>query len=191
MNCTPLAATGLDADIGLIVVLAIGLLVAGATLVLVIRRRDRTMTAVLMVAVIIGAAIAVSPSTAAHAARSGCASPDNTLTVIQTSIMEGLGPGIAPSPIAGSVTNNGQDSTYITEVRVEIISVTRMPDALPGTCDASDYTLLAPLMPVGRTVASGESTTFTGASIGFADKSANQDVCKNAVIHLLYTANPR
>lgn len=36
----------------------------------------------------------------------------------------------------------------------------------------------------------GAATPFRGASIGFSDKSTNQDACKGAAIKLLYTANP-
>ena len=45
-------------------------------------------------------------------------------------------------------------------------------------------------MPVGRTLDPGGSTLFAGASIGFYDKSTNQDACWGATILLRYTANP-
>ena len=45
-------------------------------------------------------------------------------------------------------------------------------------------------MPVGRTLDPGGSTPFSGAFIGFSDKSTNQDACQGAAIKLLYTANP-
>jgi hypothetical protein len=88
------------------------------------------------------------------------------------------------------VTNNGTDSTDIIAVNVEITGVTTHPGAVPGPCDPSDYVLLDARMPVGRTLDPGGSTPFAGASIGFNDKSTNQDACKGATIQLLYTANP-
>jgi len=54
----------------------------------------------------------------------------------------------------------------------------------------SDDRLLAPTMPIGRALGpGGESTEFTGASIGFNDKSSNQDTCLGAVIGLTYASS--
>ena len=114
----------------------------------------------------------------------------NSLTVSQTSVMEGLAPGIAPVAITGVVINNGADSTDIIAVDVEITGVITHPGAVPGPCDPSDYVLLDARMPVGRTLDPGGSIPFAGASIGFNDKSTNQDACKGATIQLGYTANP-
>ena len=46
-------------------------------------------------------------------------------------------------------------------------------------------------MRVGKTLSGGGSTAFEGASIAFNNKTVNQDACKYATVHLLYTANPR
>jgi len=45
-------------------------------------------------------------------------------------------------------------------------------------------------MPVGQTLGPETSAAFSGALIGFNNKSTNQDTCKGATISLLYTANP-
>jgi hypothetical protein len=116
--------------------------------------------------------------------------PINSLTITQTSVMQGLAPGVAPVPITGIVANISDDSTVITAIAVEITGVITAPGAAPGVCDASDYVLLNSLMPVGRTLGPGGWTEFAGASIGFNNKSTNQDTCQGATIELLYTANP-
>ena len=114
--------------------------------------------------------------------------PANSLTVTQTSTMAGLAPNVAPTAITGMVTNNSADETYIAEVVVSILGVTKAAGAASGVCDASDYLLMAPAMPVGQLLAGGASTNFAGASIGFADKLTNQDACQGATVTLLYTA---
>jgi hypothetical protein len=148
-------------------------------------------------AVLVGAAIVVTPAVPAQAATSDCSATDdtpsaeNTLTVTQTSVMDGLAPDTEPRAITGDVVNHSPDSTYITAVSVQIVSVTPSPGAPQGRCDPSDYEILDPVMPVGRWLTPGGSTTFRGAAIGMTNKPVNQDACKSAVIHLLYTANPR
>ena len=63
----------------------------------------------------------------------------------------------------------------------------------PGeVCDPSDDVLLNAGMPVGQTLTPEGSTAFRGATIGFSNKSANQDACKvkGATTELVYAANP-
>lgn len=193
MNCYPLPNTGVDANTGLFLLVAIGCLVLGAVLVLATRRgrRHTGATAALTVLSLVVAAFVLPPGAPAQATTSDCETAgQNSLTVRQTSIMDGLAPGRAPVAITGVVVNNSVDSTYITAVDVRITAVSTQPGAAPGTCDPSDYFLLNPRMSVEQPVGPGGSTSFAGASIGLGNKPTNQDACQRAVIHLLYTANP-
>ena len=181
MTCAPLAATGLEA--GQLVLLALALLVAG---MLVRRSRRVTGAAVMLALLVVGGGTVVGPATPAQAAASDCVTTaDNSLTVTQTSVMEGLAPGVAPADITGLIVNNGPDGTRIAAVDVVIVAV--QPGG-PGTCDASDYLLLDARMPVAQqSIAPGGSTTFAGAAIGFRDKAIDQNACQNATILLRYT----
>ncbi len=192
MNCDPLPNTGLDANLGLFLMIASGCLALGVVLVLASRRRRRRTGAVvsLLVLAIIGAAFVVPSGTPAQASTSDCGTTSNSLTVTQTSTLVGLAPGLPPVGITGLVVNNSLDSTYITAVEVEIVSISARSGSRPGTCDTSDYFLLDTRMLVERTLDPGGSAPFTGAAIGFSDKAVNQDACQHAVIHLLYTADP-
>jgi hypothetical protein len=67
--------------------------------------------------------------------------------------------------------------------------VTEVAVSALGICDASDYILLDPEMPVGLVLAPGVSTHFAGARIGFSDKATNQDACQRAVITLRYISS--
>ncbi|WP_369374127.1 LPXTG cell wall anchor domain-containing protein [Promicromonospora sp. Populi] len=192
MNCDTLPRTGPD-DLGLLLIIALACLVAGAALVVLARRRCQapaTSAAVLLLG-LLGAALLLGPGAAAPAEAVDCVAADNSLTVTQTSTMSGLAPGVAPVPITGRVVNNGPDSTYIDVVAVEISAVTTAPGTPAAACDASDYLLLDSTMAVGRTLRpDGGATPFSGASIGFANKAVNQDACQRATVHLRYTVNP-
>ncbi len=151
------------------------------------RKLRRTAVFFLLPLLIAGASF-ITPDDQAQAATTDGATTSNSLTVVQTSIMEGLAPGIAPVAITGLITNNGSDSTFVSAVEVEITSVTRASESVAGICGPSDYTLLDARMPVGRTLdADGGATPFAGASIGFNNKSTNQDACQRATVHLTYT----
>jgi len=190
VNCDPLPNTGLFEYFGLFLIIAIGCLVLGIVMLLASRRRRTGVVASLMVLSIVGAAFVIPPGTPAQASNSDCGTTENSLTVKQTSTMDGLAPGLAPVAITGLVVNNSFDSTYIRVVEVEITSVTTRPGSSSGACDASDYFLLNTRMLVERTLSPGGSAPFAGAAIGLRNKTTNQDACQHATIHLLYTANP-
>jgi hypothetical protein len=190
MNCGPLGITGLDGFAMLVAgVLAVGLIVGGALLVRS-RRRSRATGAGAVVALILVAALGLSTLGAPPAVAADCPtpspSPTNALRIDQTSVVVELRPGQAPSPIEGMVTNRKDEPLYVTAVVVSITGVTLSPDAAPGTCDASDYVLLDPEMPVNEMVEPHESVAFSGASIGFLDQPWNQDACQGATVHLAY-----
>lgn len=205
MYCAGLPYTGspLTAILGL----AAALLIFGLVLILATRRRTNR-TAVALVLLLLGGAMTagLAGNAAAYATQSSCvprhaASPGTTtrpptgnpahnhLTITQTSTMTGLAPGIAPVPITGTVTNHATDTTIITAITVTITSVTTAPNSATGTCGAGDYTLRHPRMPVGRLLPPGASTPFSGASIGFNNKSTNQNTCKKARINLRYDSS--
>ncbi len=190
MDCGSLADTGLDAGLGVLLVVAIACLVAGALAFLLTRSRGKGAAMTLLVLLVVGAAAVLAPSAPAQAAEADCGVAGNSLTVTQTSTMAGLAPGTAPVAITGLVVNNGTQSTRLTAVDVEIAGVVMAAGSAAGTCDAGDYLLSRRRMPVDRILGPGGSATFAGASIGFSNASVNQDACQYATVLLLYTANP-
>jgi len=182
MNCD-LAHTGTPLPWLLILLVAVVLLVTG----IAITRRTRAgcIMAVLLVVTTAGL-LAAAPASTAQAACTA-APAVNSLTITQTSTNSGLSPTQPPSLITGRVTNNGPDDTFVTAVIVTIGAVTMAPGAAAGSCDASDYILIDPRMPVDSPLAaSGGSAAFSGAHIGFTDKPSNQDACQGAVVDLHY-----
>jgi hypothetical protein len=191
MNCDLLPRTGPDVHPGLILVLAIGCLVAGAVFLLMAAHGRRRNATALVAVLLMGTVVALGPGAAAPAAATECTSSgNNSLTVTQTSTMEGLAPGVAPAPVTGLVVNNGTDSTYVAAVAVEITHVTAEAGTPAGACSAADYRVRDAMMTVGKTLGPGGSASFAGASIGFVDRPTDQDACQRATVHLLYTANP-
>lgn len=167
---------------------------------LLVRRGDKTIphglsrSALMVVAV---GCLVPQPSPA-QAAR-GCVVPDEAhtsegpraLVITQTSTIDGLAPSVDPVSIAGRVTNTSRDSTYITHVTVRIASIIRADGSAAGSCSAADYVISTPRMAVERPLPRLSSVPFSGASIGFRNRSHNQDSCKRATIHLAYVSGSR
>lgn len=189
MNCDQLAATGLH--ITALIALAIAFLAVGLLLLPAASERIGTkrggFAVLLLLILLAGGSGAGIP--AAHAARD-CSQTikgqDEDITAVQISTITGIAPGAEPALIAGTVTNTSTETRYITAVTVRVSSVATVPGAAQGTCDTSDYILTYAQMPVGRELAPGEQTEFTGAKIGFNNKSVNQDACKLATVNLRY-----
>ena len=118
----------------------------------------------------------------------GSASGATQLTITQTAAPTNLSPGLAPGVISGTVQNPAAHSAYVHQVTVSISGVTQAAGAT-GTCDASDYTLAKPIMPVGAELGTNVSAPFSGATLAFNDKPTNQDGCKGATVQLAYAAS--
>jgi hypothetical protein len=187
VNCSPLPDTGAPATL-LLAVVAVVCLVVGAVLVTHVRRERAG--PVVMLAILVMVVAYATLGGPAQAASPDCESSDpsgqNSLHITQTSVLEGLGPESAPLAITGTVTNESDDDTYITAVTVTMTSVTKASHAAAGTCDVSDYVLAEPRMRVGKALLPHGSLAFSGATIGFSNKSVNQDACKSATIQLRY-----
>lgn len=172
--------------------LAVVLLLGGAcllagVLLLVLARNRRGRTAALAITMLL-------LSAGLSASRPGISSAEPTdgsscITIIQTSPLTGLAPGIAPAPIAGQLTNHWADTILVSTVTVSIASVTKAPGSREGTCDTSDFILSQPDMPLGVTIEHGGTADFSGALIGFNDKSVNQDACQGATVELHYLSS--
>lgn len=162
--------------------------------VLTIRGRIRRRTGAITIGLVLVVFLLISAlgsATVAQADPIDCAQASSgsgaSLSITQTSTLEGLGPNRAPLPITGRVANESDTATlFVAAITVTIDSVTRDPRAPAGTCDASDYVLKNPRMLVGETLAPGHSAPFSGASLGFRNDPSAQDPCQGAVVHLLY-----
>jgi hypothetical protein len=188
MRCDTLPDTGAPATL-LLAAVALVCVVAGVMLVRH-ARRERVVPIIMLAFLIMAVAYATLTGAPAQAASPGCEtySPhgQNSLTITQTSVLEGLRPEAAPLMITGRVMNDSDDDTYIAAVSVTMTSVTKAPHAAAGTCDISDYVFTDPRMPVGKALGPHESLAFSGATVGFSNKAVNQDACKGATIRLRY-----
>jgi hypothetical protein len=200
MECTDLASTG--SPLASLLVWGCALLLLGLGLVVAARACRNKAGKLLVLSLLAGGGMVLGlagspPASAAPVRPPGCDAtqspepnrPDNVLTVIQTSTLTGLAPGVAAAPITGVIVNHGDESPVITAVTVTIAAVTKAPGAAAGPCDTTDYLLRDARMPIGRALPPGGSATFSGASIQFNDKPANQDACQGAHVHLWYLSS--
>jgi hypothetical protein len=186
MICEQLSNTGGHMPLPVLVLAAIALILVGGAITLAARRRH--MAPAIALVLILGVTASVTiPAGPARATTSQCDGDYASVQVFQTSVMDGLAPGIAPVAIHGIVVNSGSSTIRVIAVDVRISSITVELDSHTGSCDATDYRLVDEHMPVSRTLFTGRSATFAGASIGFSDKPTAQDACQNATVHLLYT----
>jgi hypothetical protein len=190
MNCDALPDTG-GPHLPLLL-LSAACLVAGFLLLFTARSRRSKLSVIAVALFLLGGTFGFTDADemAAHASASDCVpsttGPGDSLTITQTSTIKGLAPGVPPVPITGIVANHGSDSAHITAVTVRIESVAKASDSVSGRCDASDYVLLAPRMPLNRSIDSGSAADFAGASIGFRNTSTIQDACQRAMVKLRY-----
>jgi hypothetical protein len=189
MNCLPVAGTGLRV-FALLCVAGILVLAGLVSLILARSRRGKLAIVVILLLLVSGGLTSVLISSpAAKAATPPCPPAPDPLAITQSSTLIGLAPGVAPAAVTGVIVNNSSHSVLITRVTVSITFVTQAPKAAPGRCDASDYVLLRPVMPVGRMLAPGDSVRFAGAAIGFRNKAVNQDACQRATVGLRYATS--
>lgn len=135
-----------------------------------------------------GAGIAYAYWTAGGTgAGSGTTGTSEAITINQTSVVTNLRPDGAAQPLSGTFTNTNDEPVYVATVTASIASIT---DGGP-TCEATDYTLLNPVMTVNASIPVGASVgSWSGASIEFNNKPAeNQDDCKDATVVLSYSAS--
>lgn len=185
--CTQLPTTGIAFPVVTVAVVAIACFAFGLALLWVSRRRDhRRVSIVLLLVLCICAVVAFAPPPSADAATPGCGDPVPAFTIAQTSVITGLAPGMPAVRIDAVGTNTGDTSIFVEMVEVRVSSVTKAPLAVAGTCDATDYLVENPQMPVNETVLPAGSVEFGGATIGFNDRQTNQDACKGATVHLAY-----
>jgi hypothetical protein len=105
------------------------------------------------------------------------------ITVVQTSTVSGLAPGLGAQDLEGNFNNPNTSPVHISTV------VASLTTDKVG-CTEDDYTLVQPgvvnaEIPVGTGVGS-----WSGGSIAFKNDTArNQDACKGAVVTIAYVAS--
>jgi hypothetical protein len=156
------------------------------------KNKRRATKVVALAAILVVAGGAAFAWWTAGGSGTGSASTGNVsaLTVVQTSTVIGLAPGLPAQTLSGKFNNPNSGPVYVASVTASISSVTDASgDPIVG-CDDTDYTLGSATMAVGAEVPAGNAQgSWTGATLAFHNKSSNQDACKGAVVHLAYTAS--
>jgi hypothetical protein len=185
--CAQLPITGLPFSIDAVIFVAIACFAVGLALLWASRRWGRRRASIAVLLVLGVCLVAVNaPLSSANATPPRCGATVFSISITQTSVIIGLAPGIPADAVEAIGTNAGDTNIFVQMVVVSISSVTKAPLAVAGNCDAMDYIVEAPQMPVNQTVPPAGSVEIGGAAIAFNDRATNQDACKGATVHLNY-----
>jgi hypothetical protein len=111
------------------------------------------------------------------------------ITVNQTSDVTGLYPGGPAATLAGDFTNGNDSKVYVHQVTASLASVDGGSEAGKPACSTSDFALSSNPATVDAEVNPGTGSAWSGIQVRLLDTSANQDNCKNAVLHINYVSN--
>jgi hypothetical protein len=114
---------------------------------------------------------------------------DTSITVNQTSSPAGLYPGGPAATLSGNFTNPNSSKVFVHQVAASLVSVDGGSDAGKPACTTGDFALSANPATVDAEVDPGTGGTWSGIQVRLLDTSANQDNCKNAVLHISYSSN--
>jgi hypothetical protein len=151
-------------------------------------RKPRIIALAVVAALVVGgAAFAFWTAGGSGTGSGSAASAQSALTVNQTTVLTAMYPGDSAQTISGDFDNTNSGPIQVGTVTASIDSVTKAGGAPAGTCDATDFTLASPAMPVNAEIPAGAGKgAFTGATIKFNNKASNQDACKGATVSLAY-----
>ena len=97
--------------------------------------------------------------------------------------------------LSGTVSNPNNGSVSAGPVTAAITAIkTPAGVSLAGKCEATNYTLGGTTAPIGVLTADDnaeggtDSEGWSGLTLKMEDGGNNQDLCKNAVVHLAYSA---
>lgn len=120
------------------------------------------------------------------------------VTAYMTSLIDPMYPGDSAQTIKGDFTNTNSYPVHVSTVTVSIDYVMLADGITVGTsatCSADDFTLLDSSAIVDAEISVTVAPDHTGAwgekpihpTIQFNDTGSNQNACKNATVHLLFT----
>ncbi len=106
------------------------------------------------------------------------------VTVLQTSEVTGMGPGVAAQALSGNFTNSNGGPVYVAAVTATVAGTDK------AGCTAADYTIAGTATVAAQVPAGTGVGSWSGLTIQFNNKAnANQDACKNAVVTIAYATS--
>jgi hypothetical protein len=148
--------------------------------------------------VVFGSLILLAAGSAAYAywtttgsgAGDAATATGQSIVVNQTATITDIYPGGPGVLLEGTFDNPNGGPVRVHQVHAVIDDVTG-PDVLNvPTCTTADYTLPDPTVTVDALVPAGNAQgSWTGGHVAMTNTGANQDSCKGATVHLLYTSD--
>jgi hypothetical protein len=127
---------------------------------------------------------------------SGTTGTNAAVTIVQTSTVSAMGPGVAPQALSGTITNPNAGPVYVNNITVSISAVESAPGVPAVGCSAADYAFTNTTtgvpdstIEVAAQALANDTSTWSGVSIAFVNSASNQDGCKNANVLLSYSSN--
>jgi hypothetical protein len=114
---------------------------------------------------------------------------DTSITVNQTSSPSGLYPGGPAATLSGNFTNPNSSKVFVHQVTASLASVEGGSEAGKPACTVADFALSSNPATVDAEVEPGTGGSWSGIQVSLVNAAANQDNCKNAVLHLSYSSN--
>jgi hypothetical protein len=138
-----------------------------------------------------GAAVVVASGGVAYAywtnsgsgTGSAATGSNSPITVVQTSTVSGLAPGLPAQSLSGTFDNGNASPVYVHSVTVTVDGTDK------AGCDASNYAVVQPALVDAEVQPGAAQGSWAGGSIVFVNKATNQDACKSATVHLSYSSD--
>jgi hypothetical protein len=154
------------------------------------KKRRATKVVALTAALVVAGGAAFAWWTAGGSGTGSASTGDvSALTVVQTSTVSGLAPGLPAQTLSGTFLNPNSGPVYVSSVSVSISSVVKAVGAPSGTCDATDYVITGSPVAINAEVLANDTSAWSGPQIAFVNKASNQDGCKGATVNLAYSAS--
>jgi hypothetical protein len=153
------------------------------------KRRAAKVVALTAALVVAGGAAFAWWTTGGSGTGSATTGDVSAVTVVQTSTITGLAPGLPAQTLSGTFNNPNSGPVYIGTVTVSISSVVKAVGAPAGACTSSDYALSNNPLTYNAEVLANDTSTWTGPAIAFNNTGSNQDGCKGATVNLAYAVS--
>jgi hypothetical protein len=155
-----------------------------------LKKKTAVVASGLALAIAVGAVAYAYWTNIGSGAGTAATGSDNAITVNQTSAPEGLYPGGPAAELSGNFTNPNSSQVFVHQVTASLASVDGGSDASKPACTVADFQLSNNPVTVDAEVPAGGGVgSWSGIQVSLKDTGANQDNCKNAVLHISYSSN--
>lgn len=119
----------------------------------------------------------------------GTTGDTDSITVKQTSTVEGLFPGGPAAELSGNFDNPNDSGVFVHQVTATVASVDGGSDPVGPACGAGDFIVGAPDIVNAEVGPGNDQGSWGPITLQMVDAAYNQENCKNATVHLSYSSD--